>query len=309
MGLSPTTAHGIGRCEIRSIGSPSVDPAKDRPVMRATTLPLLISFVGTFPAIAPAQELVPHRASYDLSMREGDGDLVDAQGRIAIEMRRKTCETYNLDYRFVARFQQEQELIVTDQQTRSTESADGERFEFETKTFIDASPETAVIGTASTRDDVTRVSLTAPEVRTVEVPKSLFPMQHTIALIEKAKAGARIVETRLYDGDEEVEKLLTSTAVIAPVPEAGTGRDGEGPEAASSDRGTSPSGQLAGLAAWRISESFYNSDSDPDGLPIFETAYTLYENGVSDDLVLTFDGYTLAGGLASLDLFEMPDCP
>ncbi len=242
-------------------------------------------------------------------MREGDGDLIDAQGRIAVELRRKTCEFYELDYRFVARFQQEQELIVTDQQTRSTESVDGERFEFETKTFIDASPETAVIGTASTRDDVTRVALTAPKPRTVEVPGSLFPMQHTIALIEKAKAGARILETRLYDGDEEVEKLLTSTAVIAPVPGSGTGRDGKVAKATPSNGGASPFDQLAGLAAWRISESFYNSDSDPDGLPIFQTAYTLYENGVSDDLVLTFDGYTLAGGLASLDVFQMPDCP
>lgn len=295
--------------KFRSIGSPSVDPAKDRPVMRATTLPLLISIVGVFSAVASAQELVPHRASYDLSMREGDSDLVDAQGRIAIEMRRKTCDTYDLDYRFVARFQQEQELIVTDQQTRSTESADGERFDFETKTFIDASPENAVIGTASTRGDVTRVALTAPQVRTVEVPKSLFPMQHTIALIGQAKAGARIVETRLYDGDEEVEKLLTSTAVIAPASESGTGRDGKVAEVTPSDGRASLSDQLTGLAAWRISESFYNSDSDPDGLPIFETAYTLYENGVSDDLVLTFDGYTLAGGLASLDLFQMPDCP
>ncbi len=305
MGRSPIKAHGIGCCEIRSIGSPSVDPAKDRPVMRATALPLLISFVAALPAIASAQELVPHRASYDLSMREGDSDLVDAQGRIAIEMRRKTCDTYDLDYRFVARFQQEQELIVTDQQTRSTESADGKRFDFETKTFIDASPENAVTGTASTRGDVTRVALTAPKVRTIEVPKSLFPMQHTIVLIEQAKAGARIVETRLYDGDEEAEKLLTSTAVIAPVPESAA----KVAEAAPGDRGASPTDQLSGLAAWRISESFYNSDSDPDGLPIFETAYTLYENGVSDDLVLTYDGYTLAGGLASLDLFEMPDCP
>ncbi|HEY9056639.1 MAG TPA: DUF1849 family protein [Aurantimonas sp.] len=277
--------------------------------MRTIAFPLLIAFIGAIPAIASAQVLVPHRASYDLSMRGGDGDLVDAQGRIAIEMHRKTCETYELDYRFVARFQQEQELIVTDQQTHSRESADGERFEFETKTFIDASPESAVIGTASTRGDVTRVALTAPKVRTVEVPKSMFPMQHTRALIEQAKAGTRILETRLYDGDEEVEKLLTSTAVIAPATEGGTGPDGKAAETASSDRSASPSDQLAGLAAWRISESFYNSDSDPDGLPIFQTAYTLYENGVSDDLVLTFDGYTLAGGLASLDLFEMPACP
>ena len=71
----------------------------------------------------------------------------------------------------------------------------------------------------------------------------------------------------------------------------------------------SPASQLSGLRSWRISESFYDSDSDADGMPVFETAYTLYENGISDDLVLSFDGYRLAGGLASLDLLDVPTCP
>ncbi|MBP0615443.1 EipB family protein [Jiella mangrovi] len=66
---------------------------------------------------------------------------------------------------------------------------------------------------------------------------------------------------------------------------------------------------LKGLTAWRVTESFYNSDSDEDGLPVFETIYTLFENGVTGNQILKFDGYTLNARLASLELRGAPDCP
>ncbi|MCB8840432.1 EipB family protein [Aurantimonas sp. VKM B-3413] len=302
------------------------------------------------PGEAGAVPLAPHRASYDLTLQGEAEGLVNVDGRIAIEMREDKCEAYKLDYRFVARFQKDQELIVTDQQTRTRESLDGQSFSFETKSFVDAQENGMVSGSATTKDGQTEVTFTQPEARTLVLPKSLFPMQHTSEIIERAKKGERIAEFSVFDGDADAGKLLTSTAVIAPVDADGapakdvpakddgsTGADAAGtggfegsPSAPTPEEGTvgpapgdatadepqdsaaaaqGPEAKLKGLKSWRVSESYYNSDSDPDGLPIFQTRYTLYENGVSDDLLLKFDGYALAGGLSSLDLLPRPDCP
>ncbi|UIJ73774.1 EipB family protein [Aurantimonas sp. HBX-1] len=282
--------------------------------MRATSIAFLLLGAGAAPAAAA--DLALHRASYDLSLSDDSSDMVGAEGRIAVAIS-GDCDAYDLDYRFVARFQQEQELIVTDQQTESRESRDGSWFEFKTRTFVDSSPQDTVSGTAATDGGRTVVTFTEPGVRSVDIPRALFPMQHTRSLIEKAEAGERIVETALYDGDDDPQKELTSTAIIGPAGSDNTLRpDAPRPEApsaggqdAGAEKAADPSDQLAGLRSWRISESFYNSDSDGDGMPVFETAYTLYENGVSDDLVLRFDGYALTGGLASLDLLGNPDCP
>ena len=273
--------------------------------MRATSAAFLLIAAGTVGAAST--ELALHRASYDLALSGDAGDIVGAEGRIAVEIS-ADCDAYDLDYRFVARFQQEQELIVTDQQTQSRESLDGVWFEFETKTFVDSSPQDTVAGTAATAGGVTTITFTQPGEQVVEIPLSLFPMQHTRSLLEKAEAGERIVETALFDGDDDPQKQLTSTAIIGP------GSPAE-PEAPGPESGAEPTGDaranesLRGLRSWRVSESFYNTDSDGDGMPVFETAYTIYENGVSDDLVLRFDGYALEGGLSSLELLDRPDCP
>ncbi|MBC8130226.1 MAG: DUF1849 family protein, partial [Rhizobiaceae bacterium] len=184
--------------------------------------PMLLATALMLPSSAIATPLAPHQAVYELKLSDESEGFVDAEGRIAMELRTDTCGVYDLDYRFVARFQQEQEITLTDQQTNSTENQQGTSFAFTTKTFVDGAPEKEIRGEARQHPEGTKVTMQAPVAKDFELPSSRFPMQHTIELIAKAKAGERIVETKLFDGDDDAEKLLSSTAIIAP----GTGPAG-----------------------------------------------------------------------------------
>lgn len=260
---------------------------------------------------AMATPLAPHQAVYELTLASESQDFVDAQGRIAMELRTDKCGLYDLDYRFVARFQQEQEFTLTDQQTNSVENQEGTSFAFTTKTFVDGSPEKEISGEAKQDAAGTKVTMKAPVAKDFLLPVSRFPMQHTIDLITKAKAGERFVETKLFDGDDDAEKLLSSTAIISPAtaaPPRPPMPASDASEAVKAAVDPAVEKRLAGLQSWRISESYYNSDSDPDGMPVFETSYRLYENGVSDDLELDFGSYALKGSLSHLDLFEVGAC-
>lgn len=264
------------------------------------------------PTVAGAAMLAPHQAVYDLAMTSQTGDLAGAEGRIAMTLRNEECGVYEIDYRFVARFRQEQEITLTDQQTTSTENEAGTAFQFTTKTFVDGVAEKEIRGKAVQEPNATKVIMTAPEAKSFELPLSRFPMRHTAELIAKARAGERIIETRLFDGDDDGEKLLTSTAVISTEEAAGGNAASPSPPKTSpgAAKRLSPSAEkaLSGLRSWRISESYYNSDSDPDGLPVFQTSYRLYENGVSDDLKLDFGTYVFSGSLSQLDLLGAAGC-
>lgn len=242
---------------------------------------------------ATAADLVPHRAVYDLSLASQSRDLVGVDGRIAIDMTASDCEAYDLDYRFVARFGEESEMTLTDQRILAREDRDGRSYDFEALSFVDGIEQSRVEGTARTREAQTHVEMRQPVSREFAIRAALFPLGHTRHLIERARAGDRIVETPLYDGDALGENLLSTTAIITPVP-AGSAAAEEA---------------LAGVSAWRVNESYYNADSDADGLPTFHTRYVLYENGVSDDLFLDFGEYALRGGIAELSLGEAPSCP
>ena len=67
--------------------------------------------------------------------------------------------------------------------------------------------------------------------------------------------------------------------------------------------------ELRGLQGWRVNEAYYNSDSDPEGLPLFQTTYTLFENGISGEIAFDTGDYGFAGTLTQLDLLAAPDCP
>ena len=282
------------------------------------TVRIAILFAGAamIPTAAGAAMLAPHQAVYDLSLSSQTGEFADAEGRIAMKLRTDTCGVYDIDYRFVARFRQDEEITLTDQQTISTENEAGTAFRFTTRTFVDGSPEKEIRGEATHDATATKVTMTAPEARSFDLPLSRFPMQHTADLIERAKAGEHIMETRLFDGDDDAQKLLTSTAVISPneaakprpAPMFGPFQPKEAAELAAGGAAPRIAEALAGLRSWRISEAYYNSDSDPDGMPVFQTSYVLYENGVSDELKLDFGNYVFSGSLKKLDLFDPSAC-
>ena len=76
----------------------------------------LCLLAGLLPAgSALAVELAPHRGVYDLSLAEHTLGLTGVEGRIAIDLSAPSCEAYDLDYRFVARFGEEDEVTLTDQ--------------------------------------------------------------------------------------------------------------------------------------------------------------------------------------------------
>ncbi|MCE7027322.1 EipB family protein [Jiella avicenniae] len=322
--------------------------------------------------------LSPHRASYEVALDQASEDLLSVDGRIAVALGEPgDCKGYGIDYRFVARFLKDQEIVVTDQQIRLTESRDGKDFAFDAESFVDSLPDMTTKGTAKTAGDATVVTYEEPVAREIRLPASTFPVHHTRHVVEAAKAGVPIFESHVFQGDADAEKTMTSTVVITPlgteaiageiagyggapsrkaeVSDGASGEDGTGAagdamaagepdgapsrdeaaepqnDAAAGDdappvaatpadadaAGKDPSAsdpaaiaeRLNGLKAWKITESFYNSDSDEDGLPVFETSYTLFENGVTGNQILKYDGYTLKARLSSLELETAPDCP
>ncbi len=322
--------------------------------------------------------LTPHRASYEVALDQASEDLLGVDGRIAVDLSEPgDCKGYGIDYRFVARFLKDQEIVVTDQQIRLTESRDGKDFAFNAESFVDSLPDTTTSGTAKTAGGATVVTYEEPVEREIRLPVSTFPVHHTLHVVEAAKAGVPIFESHVFQGDADAEKIMTSTVVITPLgddaiadeiagygaasapkadadetdgaaddgaeagdamrgepfedgaladgaadpqDDAAAGRDAspetgqpEEPDAAAMDPSASDPAaiaeRLSGLKAWKITESFYNSDSDEDGLPVFETSYTLFENGITGNQLMKYDGYTLKARLSSLELETAPECP
>ena len=264
---------------------------------------LLASAAVWAPNAVCAADLVPHRAVYDVSLAGEPADIDSVEGRIVVEMTRPDCETFELDYRFVARFISPQDVVVTDQQTKASETRSGDRFTFDMKTYVDGTESQRSIGTATSSGQTTTVAYEAPTAETVDIPLAAFPVAHTRTLIAAAEDGAFVHEAAIFDGDPDARKLTRSTAIISAAP----AKDDQTAAEEKGDR-TTFAQRLQGLDRWRVSEAYYSGAERADAEPDFRTAYTLYANGVSDDLTLSFDGYSLQGRLNELTYLDAPAC-
>ncbi|WP_314095221.1 cell envelope integrity EipB family protein [Shinella sp. M31] len=247
----------------------------------------------------PASGLAPHRAVYDLQLKDATerSGIAGMYGRMVYEFNGSPCDGYTVSFRFVTQVNTGEETRLTDQQTTTYEDLKSRSFRFLTRSFTDEKLDKEVRGTA--RDDKTGVSvdLTSPDTRKLELAESRFPTEHMLEVIEHAKKGDRFFESRLYDGSDAGDKTLMTTSVVGKkeMPKAG-------------DPDADKAGKFAKQAFWPVSIAYYNDTNDGDALPVYRMAFKLYENGVTRDLTMDYGEFVLTGKLAKLEMFKPQEC-
>jgi len=253
-----------------------------------------------------SEALAPHRAIYDLtlSVARGGSGLSAAVGRMAYDLVGSTCEGYTQNMRFVTRMTyQSGSTTVLDLRSSTWEDGLSKRFRFDSSQYRDEKVSEATSGNAArlgTAEDI-KVELTKPAKKTLSLPSRVyFPVQHTIALLQAAKAGKQSLRADFYDGSEKGEKVYDTVAALGRVQAPGSNR--KLPGVAGADR-------LDGMRAWPVSMAYYEQRSDGlDALPIYELAFLMFENGVSRKLLIDYGDFSLRGELSSITFHEPSKC-
>lgn len=247
----------------------------------------------------PAPGLAPHRAVYDLQLKNASerSGIAGMYGRMVYEFNGSPCEGYTVSFRFVTQVDTGEETRLTDQQTTTYEDLKNGNFRFLTRSFTDEKLDKEVRGSAHEKADGVSVDLASPEKRQVELAASRFPTEHMIEVIERAKKGDRFFESRIFDGSDSGDKTLFTTTVVGrkEMPEAG-------------DPDADKAGSFSGQAFWPVSIAYYEDRNDGDAVPVYRMSFKLYDNGVTRDLTMDYGEFVLSGKLAKLEMFKQEDC-
>ncbi|WEX78818.1 cell envelope integrity EipB family protein [Sinorhizobium numidicum] len=254
----------------------------------------------TAPVAANASALAPHRAVYDLELKDASerSGISGMYGRMVYEFNGSACEGYTVSFRFVTQVDTGEEVRLTDQQTTTYEDTKNGSFRFLTRSFTDEKLDKEVRGSARDEKSGVKVELTAPDKREVALAESRFPTEHMLEVIARAKKGETFFEARIFDGSDSGDKtLITSTFVGKPR------------KPAPDDADVGKAGKLAGESYWPVTISYFNDDrGNGDALPIYRMSFKLYENGVTRDLTMDYGEFVLSGKLAKLEVFNAEDC-
>ena len=249
----------------------------------------------------------PHRAVYDITFDRatpGSG-VADMNGRMVYEMTGSRCGGYEQNMRFVTRMtNQEGVAQINDLRTSSFEDLALHHLRFSSSQYENQKLSEAAQGSAGPGNGAsfTEVKLTKPAKKTVKLPSDIyFPIQHSLALMEAAKAGRSMFAANLYDGSDKGEKFYETSAVIGQRAEPG---------AMEVPAKVANASELKSLASWPIAISYFEpGPSRKDAVPTYELAFRFYENGVSTKLYIDYGDFAIRGELKELTFLEEGKCP
>jgi hypothetical protein len=246
-----------------------------------------------------ARLLVPHRAVYDLKLKNAsDRSGIEGMfGRMVYEFTGSACTGFTTNFRLVTKIDTGEDQRLSDQQTNTFEDLAAKQFHFETKSFTDEQLDKQITGDASIGTAGVKVELSGTNKREVELPSSAFPTDHMLEVIENAKQGKHFFEARVFDGSEDGDQSLLTTTVIGKP---------QTPQKDDADAGNA--GEFAKTPYWPVTIAYFNDAAAGDPTPVYNMSFKLYENGITRDLTMDYGDFVLTGSLTKLELLDKGDC-
>lgn len=253
---------------------------------------------GVWAGCAPgsAADLLSHRAIYELRLgaSRNTGGVTEMTGRMVTEWL-ETCDGYTLNQRTVTVGRSaDGEQMENDYSVASWESKDGLVFRFDVRNQVNGETQEEFSGKAELegRGKGGQVAFRKPSGETLDLPPgTLFPTEHTKALIDRAAAGETVISRTLFDGSG-TDGLFEATAFVG------------GPITVSAEHKLEA---LRRQVGYPMRLSFFHL-TEKEGLPAYEVGGPLYASGVSGDLTIEYREFSLLGSLVRLELLPRPGC-
>ncbi len=252
--------------------------------------------VAAGPALpAPDVQVVPHRAVYSMSLAsaKNSSGVVAAHGALSFEWG-DSCDGWTIEQRYKLQlvFAQDVEVEITTNYI-TWEAKDGSTYRFKVRKTKNGKAEEEISGTAEL--DGAKggsAAYTLPAKNAMTLPAgTIFPTQHTLLLLQRAKAGDRMVPRVVFDG---------ATAEGASLVSALIGRALPAQEAASD--------VLLRRPGWAMRMAYFGVDKPDTAEPDYEIGMDLQDNGVARGIRLDYTDFSIKGTLEKLELLQKPPC-
>ena len=257
----------------------------------ATILPLSLISLSSF-----AGEVAPHNAVYELSLagHPGGGNVSALQGNMTLTWD-QGCDGWLVEQNYrIELLDHEGDAIRIGSEYRALESLDGADLSFTSRNLLGGRLDEEFIGEAVVDEAGGRVRYSVPNGLEMALPgDTMFPTQHSLALLERAEAGDRFFVANVFDGSDEAGIAEVSSII------------GSGFPASGDDTGLlSPLLQRPG---WPISMAYF-SHGQQSSEPTVELQVEVLDNGVVRFLRLDYGSFAMDANLVFLEPIDQSSC-
>lgn len=250
-------------------------------------------FAALTPSLALAGGLTGQHALYDLTLSKvRTHDLTGAVGQMSFDVV-DGCTGWGTTQRMTLLIRNTDGSLSKSVADYITwESKDGKTLTFTLReTDNDGKQQIDDAGTATHTgtDGSGIIAYTTPAHTTLAMPPgTLFPMQHTEALLTAGQEGEKFISPTLFDGTSAGGAQATFVAILG-------------------HHGPMPSGfpALSALSSSDVDIAFFERKNDDEN-PDFRTQMHYFDDGVAANLVLDFGDFVMTGKLSKLTIPPSP---
>lgn len=240
-----------------------------------------------------ARHLVAHRAAYRLSLSTArdPGNISRAEGAMAYEVV-DACDAWATRQRFTLTLtDRDGNEIETSSDYSTLESKDGRRIRFSLTQMTQGAVTQRIAGEAELNADGAGVArYTEPEQKEERLGSgTLLPNFHTIATLNAARAGQRLLVVPLFDGTSDDGAQDTTTVLSAW----------------DAPRENADFPMLSPLGSVRMRIAFFDRGAQQQGggatTPTYEVSLRYWENGVADQMQMDFREFVVDARMVKLE--------
>ena len=241
-------------------------------------------------------ELASHRAMYDLAMQESTSasPVKSLVGRTAYMMQRH-CDGWQSVEDYAVSFGLENGRSDFVSHYEIWEATDGEAFSFSIHENSTQSGEIRHNGFAHLDEGVAEAYFVEGQGggdSTMVLPDdTVFPVTHTLQLLEKAREGGKFLQSTLFIGGEEEEAIYRVSGVI------GNRKVESAPVL----------GALGEEGYWPVRLAYFDPAS-LESRPEYEIELDLQDNGVIRSYLVDYGDFSMAGSLQTIEALAEPEC-
>ncbi len=255
-------------------------------------------YLASVPTEAAQAQITSHRAAYTLTLdkSKSSAGIAAIEGAMFIEWQ-EVCDGWTISQRM--RFQAHDadgDVLDNDISFASWESRDGLSYRFTTRTVRNGNEVELIRGRARLegRGRGGEATFSEPEQKKFSLDAgTIFPTEHSIALIAAAKAGERVFQRKVFDGATFDAALEINAIIGAPLPAAKIDK----PNIA----------KAAERPAWRVRMAFFKL-TEPSTSPEYETSMRMLDNGIGSEFVFDYEEFSIRAVLDRLEELPEPRC-
>lgn len=241
--------------------------------------------------------LVPHKALYDIRLtgKKSSANVANISGKMFYEWK-PSCDAWITNHRYDLTYEYiEAPSVRVTSEFSTYESFDGKQYNFTSQRKTGGMVFEELRGAVEAQDTEypNAAVFTIPEDLSFELPKgTLFPVAHTLDVLEKIKEGKKFYKATIFDGSDEDGPVDVNSFIGKPYEYQQDKLSSEGVDQ-----------NLVKGKVWNLRLAFFPLDAYSPTSD-YEMSVVFHENGVISHMDIDYTDFSVSQNLIAIEPLE-----